>query len=705
VTEEGGLRVELRRLAALVGVAGVAIAQPVLDAFGKSPETFIFRDVEGLDVVLFALAVVLVPPLVIWWIGVVVGLLAPRWRVLVQGASIGLLAGLAAVQVLSGLPRAAALALSTACALVAWVLTVRSSAFRLWSELLAGLPAFALVIFLVGSSASEVVSGSAFAAAATSGDAAPVVLIVLDELPTASIIDDAGAIDPVRFPNLARLAGQSTWYRNHTTQSGFTDTAVPTIFTGRNPRHVAPLFTQHPDNIFRLLADSHDLVVSEALTRLCPTSVCGETPRSPASTTDGDADEPAADAGPAMGDLFHDAVDLWTERVAGSEATASFDDFEEEVDSSGSAPSAVSSFGAGEVPEERGTWQQAVASQPARLTDFLAALEPGDRPLAAVLHLVSPHYPWRYLGDGEIYADPASAADLPINGGGDAWVGNLERQRHLLQAGYADRLVGQVLQRLEEVGVFDDAAIVVTADHGIAFSADPNRRLPTREALPEIMWTPLIVKAPGQSEPRVDDANVQSIDVLPTLAALIGVEIPWSVDGIDVAGQDLAARGDRKSFRRFESMADPHPSSDVEVDGAAGFASMLDMAFPPLGPDDDPISSLYGLSGRGDLVGEPYRPTAEVDRDALTVDDLDRLRDSEERVLVLTGTIDDVGDRADHVVAALDGRIVAVSPVVERNIGGRAFALLLPTDRPVDVGQVSLGILRGSELLDAGSLS
>ena len=48
---------------------------------------------------------------------------------------------------------------------------------------------------------------------------------------------------------------------------------------------------------------------------------------------------------------------------------------------------------------------------------------------------------------------------------------NLERQRHLLQASYTDRLVGQILQRLEEVGVYDDAAIVVTADHGIAFSA------------------------------------------------------------------------------------------------------------------------------------------------------------------------------------------------------------------------------------------
>ena len=67
--------------------------------------------------------------------------------------------------------------------------------------------------------------------------------------------------------------------------------------------------------------------------------------------------------------------------------------------------------------------------------------------------------------------------------------------------------------------------------------------MPVTEAMPEIMWSPFIMKAPGQTEARVDDANVQSIDVLPTLASLIGVEIPWQVDGLDVTSADLSARG------------------------------------------------------------------------------------------------------------------------------------------------------------------
>ena len=47
---------------------------------------------------------------------------------------------------------------------------------------------------------------------------------------------------------------------------------------------------------------------------------------------------------------------------------------------------------------------------------------------------------------------------------------------------------------------------------------------------------------------------------------------------------------------------------------------------------------------------------------------------------MLTGTVEGGRVDEDAVVAVADGRIVAVSPVVFRNIGGSAFALLLPLD-------------------------
>ena len=66
----------------------------------------------------------------------------------------------------------------------------------------------------------------------------------------------------------------------------------------------------------------------------------------------------------------------------------------------------------------------------------------------------------------------------------------------------------------------------------------------------------------------------------------------------------------RRSSAASRARRIPNPPSDLDVDGAAGFEAMLDLWFPPVGPDDDPIAALHALSGRGELVGQPFEPTA-----------------------------------------------------------------------------------------------
>jgi hypothetical protein len=691
-------RDEVARLAALTGAAGFAIAQPVLDAFGRSPETFIFRDAAGRDVVVFGCAVALVPPILLWFGGLAVARWAPRWRSFAHGATIGSLAGLGVVQALSNLGRPVAVAGAVLAAAAAWLLTVRVEGFRMWSRWLAGLPVMALLAFLLASPSSDLLAASDFRAAAAGEGTAPVVLIVLDELPTASIVDPAGEIDAQRFPNLARLAGDGTWYRNHTSVNGFTIHAVPAILTGNMPEPGrAPLFTEHPDNLFRLLAGSHDLVVSEALTRLCPTSVCGDRPRAPGSRG------PSAVSGSQVDTLLGDAVDLWLERVGGAgDGAGDLAAFEETVHE---APSEA--FSEDEAPGSVGEWEGEVGLEPERLTEFVAALEPDDRPMAAVLHLVSPHFPWRHLPDGSTYAEPAEGSDLPINGGngGVPWIAALERQRHLLQASYTDALVGRVLDRLEEIDLYDEAAVIVTADHGVAFHGAENRRLPTEAALPELMWTPLIVKAPGGTEPRVDDTNVQTIDIVPTIAELVGLELPWRVDGLAAGSDAQRGRGETKPFSSLSGQLSTEDERIFAIDASEGLAEVLDLAYPTVGEGDDLLAPLHSLSGHGALVGQTFEPDGQIASSTFDVDDLERLQDGDERPFVLTGTVEGGVVGEDAVVAVADDRIVAVSPVVFRNIGGSAFALLLPFDARVDLDELRLGLIRNGRLLDGGQVA
>ena len=109
-------------------------------------------------------------------------------------------------------------------------------------------------------------------------------------------------------------------------------------------------------------------------------------------------------------------------------------------------------------------------------------------------------------------------------------------ERHVLQVQYVDRLVGALLDKLRERGLFDDAVIVVSADHGVAFRTGEPRRAANDANIGEIAPVPLLVKYPGQRAGRVDDRSVRTIDVLPTIAAAAGVRLPWDADGIP-AGQ------------------------------------------------------------------------------------------------------------------------------------------------------------------------
>jgi membrane-anchored protein YejM (alkaline phosphatase superfamily) len=73
-------------------------------------------------------------------------------------------------------------------------------------------------------------------------------------------------------------------------------------------------------------------------------------------------------------------------------------------------------------------------------------------------------------------------------------------QRHLLQVGYVDKLLGTFLERLHRVGLWDKALVIVAPDHGISFGGGDLRRRPTRTNLAELAFTPLFVKVPGQRD-------------------------------------------------------------------------------------------------------------------------------------------------------------------------------------------------------------
>ena len=143
-----------------------------------------------------------------------------------------------------------------------------------------------------------------------------------------------------------------------------------------------------------------------------------------------------------------------------------------------------------------------------------------------------PHSPWQYLPSGRRY----SVRPAPAWGSDEVWTDNQAAvdqswQRHLLQLGYADRVLGGLVSRLRATGLYDRALVVVTADHGVSFRAGQKRRPLSSENLQDIAYVPLFVKLPGQKHGRVVRAPARTIDILPTIARELRVSVPWSLDG------------------------------------------------------------------------------------------------------------------------------------------------------------------------------
>ena len=636
--------------AELAGLTGMAIARPIFDAFGGSPETFIARGSDALDVVAFGLIVALVPLALCLGVGALVRRVDPAVGVLVHYGTLG---GLAAACVLQigrsevgwSLVLSAVLALVVGAVVV--VLRWRSEGFQSFLRY-AGLASVVfLVQFLALSPASSLIRGgrdggpdeaaTAAIEAAQGDDAPPVVVIVLDALPTATLLDGEGHIDEEVFPNLAALADDSTWYRDNTTVAPYTLKAVPAILSGRVlDGEKPPVAANYPQNLFTLLGGVYDVHAQEQITALCPEQLCPQATHSHLTS------------------LLDDARKYWRKSISWNLSTelvpGAFDDryerFEDWIDEQ----------------------------------DFSV----GDKPDLFAYHVLMPHGGWQYVPGGDEYG-----ATWPPHGlVGVRWgpVGTeVGIQRHILQTQAVDELLGRLFDRLRAAGAYDDALIVVTADHGVAFEPGEPWRAVSEKQYEQIMWTPLLIKEPGQTEPIVDDTNVQSIDVLPAIADRLGVDLRddlgWDVDGIAPGRGEPRDPADKPILDwKFHSLHADEGEAMVQVDGREGFERVLASDYVEgTGPD-----AVWRFTRYADLLGasvdeiEHGEPTGiemeSRDLDAFADVDLD---DDRPRVeLRALGWVED--GRA--VAVALNGRIAAVVPARPTPYGVSLVHALVPLD-------------------------
>lgn len=636
----------------IVALTTFVFARPVLAAMGASSETFITRGADWTDVLGYLVLIVAVPPVVLFGVEVVARLVDARALRPVHALIVGVGASFAVWEIaeqsrdLTAFPVALPLVALAGAAVAALRLRTQAlGTFLRYGSLIVlvvvGQFAFASKTgqILLGGRHVGVSSEARDAVAAAVGDdGPPVVVMVFDGMPTELLMDGEGGIDGELYPNLAALAGRSTWYRNHTTVAPMTLQAVPSILAGdAGSGDDAPVASTFPENLFTLLGGTYEVDALEPLTALCPASMCPE------------------DTGFPVNDLVGDSVDVWRQQLGGQDDPGFF------------------------VPG-------AFEDRYARTQAWLAAQDfaPGDRPSFHMMHMLVPHDPWTFLPDGRAYQDASGNPTGMLAYRWSAVGAEVGRQRHILQMQLADRFVGQVMDKLRDAGTYDEALMVVTADHGYAFHDEGPVRGVSDENYDEIMWTPLIVKAPGQQDGAVDDRNVKSVDVMPTIADELGIELPWDdLDGVPASTADRDP-GDKAIADWGLSDLRSEDGEPIEVDGEAGFARVIDgdavAGTGPLALWDRTGGAHGGLVGRsvdelavGDPVPQPLEVTGLERWEAVDVG-----RPPIE-VFGFTGR-----EPGETVALAVNGRIAAAVPTAVGAYGLTMVDALLWPDALVD---------------------
>ena len=126
------------------------------------------------------------------------------------------------------------------------------------------------------------------------------------------------------------------------------------------------------------------------------------------------------------------------------------------------------------------------------------------------------------------------------------------RSLYVENAVEADRMVGELVDVLDDLGELERTLVVVLSDHGEGLHHAAPLHGPINGGREEVIRVPLVITAPWAIAPgtRVD-AQVRTVDVLPTVLELTGLALD-AQESIPLAGSSLGPllRGENDSVER-----------------------------------------------------------------------------------------------------------------------------------------------------------
>ncbi|HVJ69692.1 MAG TPA: hypothetical protein VM510_17070 [Caulifigura sp.] len=187
----------------------------------------------------------------------------------------------------------------------------------------------------------------------------------------------------------------------------------------------------------------------------------------------------------------------------------------------------------------------------------------------------------------------------------------------------------------------------------------------------DLLSIPLFIKYPGQTAGRIDGRNIESIDILPTIADVMGIDRTYAWAGGSALENEQRLR---KSFR-FE---DGEVVTAATLPGVAESVKRQYQAFGEYPLGELPPAAMAFPELRGRDVSSITVPDCQADCLSFSDGVLDP-GVADVRPMLLQGTVDrsSLPRGTGCLVAAVDGRVVESCRLIDRPYGQSEFHMML----------------------------
>lgn len=176
-----------------------------------------------------------------------------------------------------------------------------------------------------------------------------------------------------------------------------------------------------------------------------------------------------------------------------------------------------------------------------RAIEKLGVVSEGERPFFMVVDSFDPHEPWDAPEPyRSMYGEPLDGGEptQPNYGPSDYLTEReLRRMRELYatEVTLTDHWFGQFLNRLEDLGMFENTLLITLSDHGVATGEHGFTGKVPNVLWPEITDIVFYVRHPeGKGSGKSSEFYASLHDVAPTVLANLGLDQPQSMDGQDL---------------------------------------------------------------------------------------------------------------------------------------------------------------------------